>query len=367
MNSDLTVNRFQTGNIDASSAFQELAGTLKTGAGTAIPPAGGDMTLNNALEQLGLPVLSIPVGSMSLDSLMNAIGNEARRQACKDGVNSLELKAQQQKEVNDKQLEQLAKQLEEMQKKAVLNGFLKAFKIIGMIVGAIASAATIVAGALTGNPLLIAAGCIGMAMTVDTLVSTATDGKVSLMAGFEKLGKAMGMNDETAKWFAFGMQMAIMVVAIGVSLGAGLAGTSSSAAKVGADAAKVGTEVAKVGAQAAQVSTQAAQTAQTAQKALNIILNAQKILNFTSAGLGVAQGATTVASAVVDYNVAQTKITTKELEAILERLRESIEMDRALVENEMERANDLMAKVTEIIKGCAETQAAILTTTPTMA
>ncbi|NCC04264.1 MAG: type III secretion system protein [Proteobacteria bacterium] len=326
------------------------------------------MTLNNALEQLGLPVLSIPVGSMSLDSLMNAIGNEARRQACKDGVNSLELKAQQQKEVNDKQLEQLAKQLEEMQKKAVLNGFLKAFKIIGMIVGAIASAATIVAGALTGNPLLIAAGCIGMAMTVDTLVSTATDGKVSLMAGFEKLGKAMGMNDETAKWFAFGMQMAIMVVAIGVSLGAGLAGTSSSAAKVGADAAKVGTEVAKVGAEVAKVGAQAAQVStQAAQKALNVILTAQKILNFTSAGLGVAQGATTVASAVVDYNVAQTKITTKELEAILERLRESIEMDRALVENEMERANDLMAKVTEIIKGCAETQAAILTTTPTMA
>lgn len=360
MSSDLTINRFQTGNIDASTASQELTGTRQVG-GTTIPPAFGDMTLNNALEQLGLPVLSIPVGSMSLDSLMNAIGNESRRQACKDGVNSLELKAQQQKEVNDKQLEQLAKQLEEMQKKAVLNGFLKAFKIIGMIVGAIASAATIVAGALTGNPLLIAAGCIGMAMTIDTLVSTATDGKVSLMAGFEKLGKAMGMDDETAKWFAFGMQMAIMVVAIGVSLGAGLAGTSSSAAKVGADAVKVGAEVAKAGAQTAQVSTQAAQ------KALSVILSAQKILNFTSAGLGVAQGATTVASAVVDYNVAQTKITTKELEAILERLRESIEMDRALVENEMERANDLMAKVTEIIKGCAETQAAILTTTPTMA
>jgi len=340
MSSDLTVNRFQTGNIDASSAFQELAGILKTGAGTAIPPAGGDMTLNNALEQLGLPVLSTPVGSMSLDSLMSAIGNETRRQACKDGVNSLELKAQQQKEVNDKQLEQLAKQLEEMQKKAVLNGFLKAFKIIGMIVGAIASVATIAAGCLTGNPLLVVAGCIGMAMTIDSVLSAATDGKVSLMAGFEKLGKAMGMDDETAKWFAFGMQMAIMVVAIGVSLGAGLASTSASAANV---------------------------SSQAAQRALDVTLTAQKILNFTSAGLGVAQGTTTIAGAVVDYNVAQTKITAKELEAILERLRESIEMDRALVENEMERANDLMAKVTEIIKGCAETQAAILTTTPTMA
>ncbi len=340
MSSDLTINRFQTGNIDASTALQELTGTKQVGTGMTLPPAVGDMTLNKALEQLGLPVLSTPVGSMSLDSLMSAIGNEARRQACKDGVNSLELKAQQQKEVNDKQLEQLAKQLEEMNKKAVLNGFLKAFKIIGMIVGAIASAATIVAGALTGNPLLVVAGCIGMAMTIDSVLSMATDGKVSMMAGFEKLGKAMGMDDEAAKWFAFGMQMAVMVVAIGVSLGAGLASTSASAANV---------------------------SSQAAQRALDVTLTAQKILNFTSAGLGVAQGATTIAGAVVDYNVAQTKITAKELEAILERLRESIEMDRALVENEMERANDLMAKVTEIVKGCAETQTAILTTTPAMA
>ena len=339
MSSDLTINRFQTGNIDASTALQQLTGTRQVG-GTTLPPAVGDMTLNNALEKLGLPVLSTPVGSMSLDSLMNAIGNEARRQACKDGVNSLELKAQQQKEVNDKQLEQLAKQLEEMKKKAVLNGFLKAFKIIGMIVGAIASVATIAAGVLTGNPLLVVAGCIGMAMTSDSVLSAATDGKVSLMAGFEKLGKAMGMDDEAAKWFAFGMQMAIMVVAIGVSLGAGLASTSASAANV---------------------------SSQAAQRALDVTLTAQKILNFTSAGLGVAQGTTTIAGAVIDYNVAQTKITAKELEAILERLRESIEMDRSLVENEMERANDLMAKVTDIIKGCAETQAAILTTTPTMA
>lgn len=340
MNNDLTINRFQTGNIDAATALQQLTGGRLTGTGSILPPAAGDMTLNQALEKLGLPVLSTPVGGMSLDSLMSAIGNEVRRQACKDGVNSLELKAQQQKEVNDNQLEQLAKQLEEMRKKAVLNGFLKAFKVIGMIVGAIASVATIAAGVLTGNPLLVAAGCIGMAMTIDSVLSMATDGKVSMMAGFEKLGKAMGMSDETAKWFAFGMQMAVMVVAIGVSLGAGLASTSASAANV---------------------STQAAQ------KALDVTIMAQKVLNFTSAGLSVAQGTGTVIGAVIDYNVAKTKITAKELEAILERIREAIEMDRKLVENEMERANDLMAKVTEIVKGCTETQTAILTTTPAMA
>jgi hypothetical protein len=340
MSSDLTINRFQAGQLDAATALQQLTGARLQGSGQIVPPAPGDMTLNDALQKLGLPVLSIPIGGMSLDSLMNAIGNDVRRQACKDGVNSLELKAQQQKEVNDKQLDQLAKQLEEMKKQKVLSGFMKAFKIIGIIVGAIASVATIAAGVLTGNPLLVAAGVIGMAMTIDSVLSMATDGKVSMMAGFEKLGKAMGMSDEAAKWFAFGMQMAIMVVAICVSLGAGLASTSASAANV---------------------------SSQAAQRAIDVTIMAQKVLNFTSAGLNVAQGAGTVAGAVIDYNVAKTKITAKELEAILERIREAIEADRKLVESEMERVNDLMAKVTEIVKGCAETQTAILTTTPAMA
>lgn len=340
MNNDLTINRFQTGLIDATTALQQLTGTQLSGSGDVIPPAIGDMTLNEALQTLGLPVLSTPVGGMSLDSLMSAIGNEVRRQACKDGVNSLELKAQQQKEVNDKQLEQLAKQLEEMKAKKVLDGFMKAFKIIGMIVGAIASVATIAAGVLTSNPLLVVAGCIGLAMTLDSVLSMATDGKVCMMAGFTELGKLMGMDEETAKWFAFGMQMAVMVVAIAVSLGAGLASTSASAANV---------------------------SSQAAQRAIDVTVMAQKVLNFTSAGLSVAQGGTTIAGAVVDYNVAKTKITAKELEAILERIREAIEADRKLVENEMERVNELMGKVAEIVEGCAQTQTAILTTTPAMA
>ncbi len=109
MNNDLTVSRFQTGTIDAATALQQLTCAQFAGTGSIVPPASGDMTLNQALEKLGLPVLSTPVGGMSLDSLMSAIGNEVRKQACKDGVNSLELRAQQQKEVNDKQLEQLAK------------------------------------------------------------------------------------------------------------------------------------------------------------------------------------------------------------------------------------------------------------------
>ena len=96
------------------------------------------------------------------------------------------------------------------------------------------------------------------------------------------------------------------------------------------------------------------------------------------AGLGLAEmiasgvtttatGAATIAGAVIDYNISSSQADSKELEAILERLRQAIKMDQDLVEAEMERANDLMTQVREIVGECAETQSAILGVAPTMA
>ena len=80
-----------------------------------------------------------------------------------------------------------------------------------------------------------------------------------------------------------------------------------------------------------------------------------------------ATGAATIAGAVIDYNISSSQADSKELEAILERLRQAIKMDQDLVEAEMERANDLMTQVREIVGECAETQSAILGVAPTMA
>ncbi len=312
--------------------------TAETEGSSETPPAG--TTADDSLLDMGLPVLSAPTSSLSLDTLLSAIGDEVRRQSCKSGVESLEVKAEQQKEINDKELQQIADRLEEMRKKSTLNGFMKAFQIIGMIVGAIASAASIVAGALTGNPLLIAAGVIGMTMTVDSVVSMASDGKYSIAAGFTELGKKMGMSDEAAQWFGFGMNMGIMLVSVGVSFGAGFASSASSAAQLSSEAVK---------------------------KAVDVTSMAAKVSNIASGVLTTATGAGTIAGAVFDYNIASSQADSKELEAILERLREAIEMDRKLVEAEMERANSLMEQVRDIVGDCVNAQAAILTGAPSMA
>ena len=346
-NTTISGNMQQTDPLLAAQQAAGMQGTGGTGkTGQTGPVQGGTLpettakTVNDLLKEAGLPTLSGPTGSLSLDTLMSAIGDEVRRQACKDGVASLEGKAADQKEVNDKELQEIADRLEDMKKKSVLNGFMKAFQIIGIIVGAIASVASIVAGALTANPLLIAAGVVGMAMTVDSVLSIASDGKYSIMAGMNALGKAMGMSDQAAQWFAFSMQMVMMLGSVAMSFGAGLANTAGVASKI---------------------------TEQAVSTAVKVTTMASKVANVASGVNSMATGAGTIAGAAIDYNVGKSQANSKELEAILERIRESMDIDRKLVESELERANALMTKVNEIVQDCVSTQQAILTTAPTMA
>ncbi len=287
-----------------------------------------------------LPVLPAPTGRLSLETLLDAIGFENRRIACKNGVENLEAKAEEQKEIGEKELQELQKQLDKMKEQKVLNGFLKAFKIIGVIVGAVASAFSIAAGALTGNPLLIAAGAIGIAMTVDSVVSLASDGKYDLMRGFEELGKAMGMDDDAAQKFAFGMQMLITVASVALSFGAAFAGSGANAA---------------------------ANAAGNIDKAMKLVNTSQRALNITNGITTTAEGSGQIASAVINYQVEKCNVNKKELEAILERIRNSIEFEKSIVEAEMERSNQLLDKVNDIVQDQNATSQAILTITPNYA
>ena len=56
----------------------------------------------------GLPVLPAPAGPLSLDTLLSAIGDDVRRQTCRDGVASIEMKGERQAEINQKELEEIA-------------------------------------------------------------------------------------------------------------------------------------------------------------------------------------------------------------------------------------------------------------------
>lgn len=282
-----------------------------------------------------LPSLPAPAGPLSLDTLLNAIGDETRRQACRDGVASLELKGEQQAEVNQKELDELKEQLEKMAKKGLADTFLKIFSVIGMVVGAIASAASIAIGAATGNPLLVAAGIAGIAMTVDSALSMATDGKYCIAGLVSTTCEACGMDKESAQWVGMGVTMALNLATIALNIGGAV-----KAVSVTADAAN---------------------------KVMQILSKTTLITNIVSGANSVASGATSIASGVYSYQISMSQAEVKELEAILERIRMAIEMEQEMVQNEMERANALLEAVDQIVDACNKTQSTILTACPATA
>ena len=282
-----------------------------------------------------LPSLPAPAGPLSLDTLLSAIGDETRRQACRDGVASLELKGEQQAEVNQKELDELKEQLEKMAKKGLADTFLKIFSVIGMVVGAIASAASIAIGAATGNPLLVAAGIAGIAMTVDSALSMATDGKYCIAGLVSTTCEACGMDKESAQWVGMGVTMALNLATITLNIGGAV-----KAVSVTADAAN---------------------------KVMQILSKTTLITNLVSGANSVAAGATSIASGVYGYQISMSQAEVKELEAILERIRMAIEMEQEMVQNEMERANALLEAVDAIVDACNKTQGTVLSMSPTMA
>jgi len=287
---------------------------------------------------LGIPALAVPsLGGLSLEQLVQAVGHEGRRLAVQQGLEAIRMKGDEIKDLNDKKMEEIQKQLEELKKKEKLNPFLKFFKWIGMILGAIASVVTIAAGAITGNPLLIAGGAIALTMLANSIVSEASGGKVSIGAGIAAIAKACGASEETAKWIGFAFELAITIVGVGLTLG----GAFGSAA------------------------SQAANTVSTAMKVTNTISAATTIASGVNS---LGQGAVQIASSVYDYKIAQAKAEMKDLQAILERIQAAMQSEEDFVEAVMQRCEELLGKVKEIVTDNISAQTAILTGgTPGMA
>jgi hypothetical protein len=278
--------------------------------------------LLNELPDLMTPLLA---SGLSLEVLIEAIGAEERKTGVKTATESLKAKAQSRQEANAKALEEIKDRLETLRKEEKLAPFLKAFKIIGMVLGAIASIATIALGAMTGNPLMVAAGVVMAVLVVDSIISEASDGKYSMAAGVSALAEACGASEEAAKWIGFGFQMAMILTSVVLSFGAAGAASATTAA----------TQV------------------------MGALVKVQQATAVVSGLVSIGSGAAQIAQAVLEYDMASSHARTKELEAILERLRESIETEEDFVKFLMENLETLMAKVGEIVKEAAETSMAL--------
>lgn len=327
------------GSLCASEGATRLNNTQGTpGINNTVPSIGQNVL--NSIFEADLPDLPASMRGVSLEQIMKAIADEARRAGVQSAVEALEVQGDELKAAHEEKLEALKKQIDEMSQKDFWSGFCKVFQIIGAVVGAIASVATTVVGAITGNPFMVAAGVIGATMAIDSTISLATDGKASIAAGFTELGKACGMDDETAKWFGFGMNMAITVVAIGVSFG--VAGGVSAASK-GVD------------------------TAAKSMEALATLSKISVASNAATGITGVASGVGSAVLAVIDYKIANIKADQIDIDALLEQLRSTMKASEKFIESEMKTAETLINQVMDIVEDCNATATSLLTVAPTTA
>lgn len=334
----------QMGGVGPSTFVNETEGA--DGVSGGIQPTGNvpsykDMTLGELADIMDLPDLPASMRGISIDQLLQAVADEERRNGIKSAVDGIKVKGDQQKAEGEKKLEEIRKKLEEMKNQSFWQKLVKVFQVIAAVFTAIAAVATTALGAVTGNPLLVAAGVFAAIATIDSVMNLASDGKLGIAQGFEALGKACGMSDEAAKWFGFGMNMGIMVVGIAVTFGAGFA---SSAGNVTSQTTRM--------------------TAETFDKTMRVL---GAISSASSIGSGVSMvgtGAANIGLAVVSYNIAQIEANKVDIDKILENLRLAIENEKDLVEEQMQIAEDLMAAVKDIIESCEGAANAVLGVSP---
>jgi hypothetical protein len=197
--------------------------------------------------------------------------------------------------------------------------------------------ATIAVGAVTGNPVLLIAGGIMAALVISSIVSDATGGEHGISAWVAKGFEAMGVDKEIAMWIGMGVEMALAVTACVMTLGASAGVTAGQAASM-------------------------------ADKIKHIASIVSKVSTIGTGMIAVGSGVGKVVDTLSQNKITESLASQKDLEAILERIMQAMTMEQDFLEAVIERCNDLLSKVKQIVSDNQDAQTAILTgTAPNMA
>jgi hypothetical protein len=316
-------------------------GTPGTGGSAVLPgdlPPVGSGTGQKNLLSLNLPILPpSSLGGISLEVLVEAIGAKERQTAVQSGLQALKTNADARDKANAEKMKKIKENLETLEKKAKLKPVLKAFKILGMILGAIAAVASLVIGIVTVNPLLIAGGAILTVMTANSILSEASDGKYSISAGIAAAAEKLGADKSTAQWIGMGFELALTITGCAFTLGGSFGAAGAKALEAAAKSAEISGKVMQIAGITAKVSAVAG--------------------GISSIGTGVAQGV----DAGFDYWITTNKAEQKELQAIMERITQSTAMETDFIEAMMKRTAELLEQVTRIVKENIAAQTTLLT------
>lgn len=287
-----------------------------------------------------LPELAAPTGlstgGLSLETLLDAVGFEQRRTETKAGMASLKARAQERAMANEEKLKCMQEQLEKAKSQNFLNGLLKAFKYIGLALAAVGSVASIVAGSAAlaaggSGAALIAVGVAGLALLTSSVTEEASGGKAGFSPAFitGKIMEACGAGETAIMWTKLAVDLASTVVLAACTFGAATAGT---AGKVSQIAARAGS------------------------------------LTSMAGGLNTAaQAATSIVSASCEKDISFLQAQQKRLQAILERISMASDLDVEHLKEMMQRSEQTLQTVSDIIQESVQTNAAILSGNPAMA
>ncbi len=279
---------------------------------------------------------SLAAVASSLESLLETLNFKERKQAVNDGMNAIEQRSKERKEYYEEKISKLQENIEKSGWDKFLDGLKTAFKYIGMVVGTIAAIATMATGFMTANPLMVAGGAALLYLSINSIVSDATDGKVSLGAGVAEIAKLCGADEKTAQYIGMAYELLATIVAVAVTLG-GSIGTATST------------------------------IANTVSRFEQIAANANKVASITNAVVQVGSGATQIGAAVREYDKAEQQAFIKEIEAVLERIQQSENMDLDFIDTILKQVNELMESVTDMVNNSIQTKIAIQTSSPVMA
>lgn len=374
-----TIQGTQVGQISDFTALTQLAAAQLQGqGGTTVP--GSEESIRKLLETMSaalssmLPDLEEPtmgggsktgtvlgglsMGGLSLEALLDAVGFEQRRTETKAGISSLEAHAQERATANEEKIKSIQEQLEKSKSQGFLDGLLKAFKYIGMALAAVGSVAMIAAGAVGlaaggSGVALIAVGVATMALLASSITEEATDGKAGFSPAFitGKIMEACGASESAITWTKFAVDLATSIALIACSFGAGAAG---SVGKVAQTATKTASDVAKA----------TSDTLQTAQKVAGAAARAAAAAGSLNT---IAQSATSIVSAENQKDISFLQAQQKRLEAILERISMANELDVEHIKEMMQRSEQTLQTVSDIVQEGAQANAAILSGSPAMA
>lgn len=337
----------------------------------ATMPGAGESTKswsasgNSSLPDLPQPSVTLSMGGLSLESLLEAVGFEQRKTETKAGVASMAAHAQERAMANEEKLKSIQEQLEKSRSKGFLDGLLKAFKYIGMALAAVASVAMIAVGAAGmaaggAGTALLAVGIASMALLVSSITEEATGGKAGFSPGFivGKIMEAAGASESAIGWTKMAVDLVTSIALVVASFGTGTAGSAAKAAQTATTAASTVTSA------SAQGASSAAQSVQTLKHVAGVVSRATAA---ASGAMTMLQAGTSIASAVNERDISYLQAQQKRLQAILEKIAIANEMDMEHLKEMLQRSEQTLQAVSEIVQEGAQTNTAIMTGNPAMA